>query len=196
MDEHSKRSAALGQLFRGIAHELANSLNNVVMNAELAKLSPEDCADALATISRNGREGGQLLKQLSAFSVADHFKPVPGSSLADAVTLAQRLIVSRARRENLELQFSVGDDVTLPLDTTGLAITLALLINSLCGRAGAATLSYGVEAGACLVALDHDAGDIEAGLAGEMAAELSADHGGSLQLLPQGWRLILPLSPP
>lgn len=193
MADAALRAHALGRVFRGISHELANTLNNVAMNAELARLSPEDCADALDTITRNGRDGGRFLKQLSAFASADRFSPAANSSVAEALSLARRLIASRARREGIELELCCENDVHLPLDTTGLALTLASLIDLLCGRAGKVAVSVKVEKNMCAISVDHDGGEVGGGMAVDLAAAFSSDHGGQLLDSARGWKMLLPL---
>lgn len=126
------RKTALGRLFRGIVHEASNALNVILMNAQLATVSAEDRDNSLETIIGQARRGGEFLKQLSAFAGAESFAPHAEATLADCIAQARRLLGATVRRSGTQLDIESSDSTTQRLDTIGLSVSLAVLLDTLC----------------------------------------------------------------
>lgn len=191
------REAALGTVFRGIAHESANTLNAILMNAQLGMLSDEEAAASLETIATQARSGGKFLKRISAFAGAADLAPHTEASLAECVGLARKLIGTRVRRSGLKLSIDAAETPKIPLDPFGAAVTIALLIDRTCS-AGAerAALRTAVNERNCELRLTTEAtgkSDRQAeSLALRFAYQLARDHRGHFEALPDGWLLVLP----
>ena len=190
------RAAALGRLFRGIAHETANALNAILMNAQLGKLNPDEAQDSLQTVIDQARTGGEFLKRMSAFAGANTLAPHTDASLKDCLGLARKLLGSHVRRSGLKLTIEPDDAPVLPLDPFAAAVTIALLIDYACELApAAATLRIARTSPACVLEMEFDGlswQPDDGRLAVRFARQLAADHGGSFETLESGWRLTLP----
>lgn len=193
------RAAALGGLFRGVTHEIANTLNAILMNAQLGMLSADEAQESLRTITEQARTGGQFLKSMSAFAGANTLEPSAEACIKDCIGLARKLLGSRVRRSGVNLTIEQGEAVQLPLDPFGAAVTIALLIDLVCdAQPGAANLRVARTEPACVVELSmdnagwDDAAGLEEQLAVRFARQLAGDHGGSFELTDSGWLLTLP----
>lgn len=191
------RAAALGRLFRGIAHETANALNAILMNAQLGLLSADEARASLETVIGQARSGGEFLKKMSAFAGANTLAPQGENSLGDCLGLARKLLGSRVRRSGLKLHIDPADAPTLPLDPFAAAVTVALLIDEACELAPAtASLQIARTSPACVLEMQLEDARWTAGddtLAVRFANHLAADHAGSFETTKDGWRLTLPL---
>lgn len=190
------RATALGRLFRGIAHETANALNAILMNAQLGTLNPDEAQASLQTVIQQARSGGEFLKRMSAFAGANTLAPHTDASLSDCLGLARKLLGSRVRRSGLKLTIELGDAPDIPLDPFAVAATIALLIDYACELAPAeATLRMARTTPACVLEMHLDGRTWqpdENRLALRFARQLAADHGGSFETMEAGWRLTLP----
>lgn len=192
------REAALGRLFRGIAHETANSLNAILMNAQLGMLSADEAPSSLETIADQARGGGRFLKLISTFAGASDLAPQDNGSVSECLGLARKLIGSRVRRSGLKLTIEASDTPPIPLNPFAAAITIALLIDAACATGAAqATIVTSVTDHDCEVRLSMDnaapAEDAAAAtLAYRFARQLAADHGGRFERETGGWVLALP----
>ena len=80
-DKEALRLQGLGVVARGVAHEIANPVNIILMNAEVAQLSLPDTAgddeirndltEALAAIVKETRRLGMLAQQIYRFADAE-----------------------------------------------------------------------------------------------------------------------------
>lgn len=192
------RAHALGLLFRGIAHENANSLNAILMNAELGRMSAEEAPDALRAIAEQARAGGELVKGLAGFVRGSDLAPNGRVSLSQCLDLARRLLASKAHRCGVRLGFAdEGTGLKLPLDRHAAAVTLALLLDALCD-AGAHTIEVDSRSsdGACEIRVRAEAETVDTDnlrFALRFARQLAEDHGGAFEDSERCWTLRLPL---
>lgn len=192
------RASALGRLFRGVAHETANTLNAILMNAQLGMLNADEAQPSLRTITDQARSGGEFLKTMSAFAGGTSLQPHGEHCIKDCLGLARKLLGSRVRRSGVKLAMEQADPLRLPLDAFGAAITLALLIDLVCELAPeTARLRVARTEPACVLEMTMSGarwpeGDARDSLALRFARQLAADHGGSFELTESGWLLTLP----
>jgi two-component system, NtrC family, sensor kinase len=77
----AERLASLGTLAAGIAHEVNNPLNSIVVNAELGLITLQGQANKekltrlFNTIIKEVRRGGSITRNVLQFSKADRYTP-------------------------------------------------------------------------------------------------------------------------
>jgi two-component system NtrC family sensor kinase len=107
----SRKIAAIGTLTSGIAHELNNPLNNIVLTAETLKedfreLSPEEALALIEDILIQSERAAEIVKDLLDFSRSERpeFEPVAISSLLnDTLKLIKNQLMLSAVEPETEL---------------------------------------------------------------------------------------------
>lgn len=190
---HRLRRAALGTLTRGIAHAMANPLNAVLINAELAKVclgSAEDrdeAALALDAIVNETKRLATLLAEVHRFARSDDFSPDGSGTIAQVFEKARGLLGSDLHRKSVDLRFEPNDEAgSLNLDVSGLAIVLgALLQDSFIAGVRSMVVSDDTDPSHARILLSLHAPETSheawGGIDLDLLEQLAVDHGGTVR---------------
>jgi len=113
-----ERLFAVGTLTKGIAHELNNPLNAILMNAELGLLllkrseDPAQLNRILQTIVREAQQGGAITRRIPEFLQMQDYQPNGLCELNQIVLNARNLASSVLRHHGVKLTFQL--DPALP----------------------------------------------------------------------------------
>lgn len=189
-----EKSFALGLLFRGIAHEYANTLNAILMNAQVAAMSPEDAASSLATITSQARNSGNFVKALSRFLSADDFSPERTASVDGAIELARALTASIVRRSPTSMSVDLNSQDPVRVNPTALSVSIALLIHAACASAASSISisSHRRQSEAAVVFRSDDGLPSKNELAMRIARQFCTDHDGQLSETDGSLTLLIP----
>jgi signal transduction histidine kinase len=128
----AERLASLGTLAAGIAHEVNNPLNAILMNAELGLVSlqsergRERLPSLLDTIIEEAQRGGSITRNVLQFSKADHFSPKGLADLNNLIARARDHVAPVLHEHNVTLDLSL--EPTLPrLELNQIAMEQALV---------------------------------------------------------------------
>lgn len=130
--QRSERLASIGTLAAGIAHEINNPLNSILLTANHAIRygKPEEFAAAFKTISEEAQRGGQIVKGILKFAKEEKAPKMPGD-LNDAVRHAVDLARSYADSANLTLELNLSDSIPpVPLSMTEMEQVIVNLIKN------------------------------------------------------------------
>jgi two-component system NtrC family sensor kinase len=110
----SRKIAAIGTLTSGIAHELNNPLNNIVLTAETLKedfreLRPEEALALIEDILTQSERAAEIVKDLLDFSRSERpeFEPVAISSLLNDTL---KLVKNQLMLSSVELETELSTD--------------------------------------------------------------------------------------
>jgi C4-dicarboxylate-specific signal transduction histidine kinase len=108
----SERLASLGTLAAGIAHEINNPLNAMLVAAQYARQAsePEEVREALDSIIEEGQRGGQIIRGILKFARADEPVRTPGD-LNQAVRHAAELSSTYLEGHQLRLELELAEDL-------------------------------------------------------------------------------------
>ncbi|HEY3246046.1 MAG TPA: MASE1 domain-containing protein [Phycisphaerae bacterium] len=108
----AERLASIGTLVTGIAHEINNPLNSILLTAQYALLagSELDSAGALKTITQEAQRGGRIVKSMLKFAGAEPTPKAP-TDLNEVVRHAGELVGSYRRAGRLHIEFDLAADV-------------------------------------------------------------------------------------
>jgi signal transduction histidine kinase len=111
----AERLASLGTLAAGIAHEVNNPLNAIMMNAELALISlqavdnRERLARMLETIIKEAKRGGSITRNVLQFSTADRFTPKDRANLKTVLEKVRQRMAPVLQKYGSELELKIDD---------------------------------------------------------------------------------------
>lgn len=134
----SGRLMALGQMVAGVAHEINNPLNNMVVAAreterrlERAGALEPKLAEYLAMVERNGERIGALVRQLREFARPGEFRQTP-LQLSNVVRDAAAFFETRFRNRAVDFTLDLAPDLPAILgDATRLQqVFVNLLVNA------------------------------------------------------------------
>lgn len=133
--DSAERLFSLGSLTSGVCHELNNTLNAILMNAELGLLLLQKGVDQnkitsiLRTVVEEVKRGGGLTRSVLEFARAEDHKPTAGGDLNETIAKARSMADSVLRRRNVQLELQLNDTLPkLPLNATAMAQAIANLI--------------------------------------------------------------------
>lgn len=136
----AERLASIGTLAAGIAHEINNPLNAILMTAECAIRcgSENDVGELLNVIRAEAQRGGRIIKGILRFSRNENSQKTPGD-LNAVVRHAAELSRIYVNRPNLELALRLTADLPpVNMNTTEMEQVVVNLIKNAAEATGAA----------------------------------------------------------
>jgi len=131
------RLASLGTLAAGIAHEVNNPLNSILMNAELGIVSlqneraREKLPKLLDTIIKEARRGGAITRNVLQFAQADHFTPKGLADLNNLILRARDYVAPVLHDSTVVLEFELEPALPrIELNQIALEQAMVNLINN------------------------------------------------------------------
>jgi signal transduction histidine kinase len=107
--QQAERLFSLGALVSGFTHEINNSLNSILMNAELGLIALERGVDAerlsqvLRRVVKDAKRGGKITYSSMQFYKADNYTPQGLGNLNDIISHSQPLMAPILQRSGLRL---------------------------------------------------------------------------------------------
>ena len=107
--KQAERLFSLGALVSGFAHEINNSLNSILMNAELGLISlergvdVERLAQVLRRVVKDAKRGGKITYSFMQFYKADNYAPHGLGNLNDIISRSQPLMAPILQKSGLRL---------------------------------------------------------------------------------------------
>ncbi|MBA2491043.1 MAG: PAS domain-containing protein [Gammaproteobacteria bacterium] len=133
----AERLASLGTLAAGIAHEVNNPLNSILMNAELGIVSlqneraREKLPRLLDTIIKEARRGGAITRNVLQFAKADQFTPKRLADLNNLILRARDYVAPVLHDSTVELEFALEPALPrIELNQIALEQAMVNLINN------------------------------------------------------------------
>ena len=126
--QRSERLASIGTLAAGIAHEINNPLNSILLTANHALKygKPEESADAFKTIGDEAQRGGRIVKGILKFAKEEKTPKVPGD-MSEVVRHGVDLARSYADSSKLSLELKLAD--SLPLVSLSMTEMEQVIVN-------------------------------------------------------------------
>ncbi len=112
--QQAERLFSLGALVSGFAHEINNSLNSILMNAELGLISlergidVERLAQVLRRVVKDAKRGGKITYSSMQFYKADNYAPHGLGNLNDIIARSQPLMAPILQKSGLQLTLQLG----------------------------------------------------------------------------------------
>lgn len=132
----AERLSSLGALAAGMAHEINNPLNAILMNAELGlmslekKVDPERLVQILHRIVDDAKRGGSITRNVVQFARADNYVPQGLGDLNEIILASRKLVASMLQRYDVKLNFQLEPELPkLKLHQTALEQAVVNLIN-------------------------------------------------------------------
>lgn len=130
--QRSERLASIGTLAAGIAHEINNPLNSILLTANHAIRygKPEEFPSAFKTISDEAQRGGQIVKGILKFAKEEKVAKMPGD-LNEVVRHAMDLARSYADSSKLTIELDLSENLPqVPLSMTEMEQVIVNLIKN------------------------------------------------------------------
>lgn len=110
----SERLASLGTLAAGIAHEINNPLNSIILTADYASQFPGDVEPdkAFDTIIKEAQRGGRIVKSVMKFARQD-VSPKSPQSVNEVVARAAELARTYVHSTRLRLEVTLAPELPL-----------------------------------------------------------------------------------
>jgi two-component system, chemotaxis family, CheB/CheR fusion protein len=148
----AERLASLGTLAAGIAHEVNNPLNAILMNAELGLVTlrsvdkAEKLKRLLDTIIKEAKRGGSITRNVLQFSKADHYTPKGAADLNGLMQRVRGHVASVLQKHDATLELEL--DPRLPrIELNQIALEQAMVnLISNAAQSGAARVTVRTEA--------------------------------------------------
>ncbi|OQX64117.1 MAG: hypothetical protein B5M56_00655 [Desulfococcus sp. 4484_241] len=111
---HSRKVASLGTLVSGIAHELNNPINNIVLTVDSLvgrkKPTPEKCSELLEDILTQALRASDIVKNLLEFSRAEtsSYKELDVAALLEETI---RIAKNHITLSRIRLHYEIADDL-------------------------------------------------------------------------------------
>ncbi len=199
----------LGAFVRDLAHDIANPLNAISMNAELARLlldrdQPARAREAIVRLLEDCARCGRFIQGIQRFGSGLHAHPREVIAVRTLVSSAMKL-AGGERIAGLPEVLIKGDDVQVRADRPALERALAGLLHN-AAEAGADAIQVHTcnEADAVLIEIRDNGGGVApesvdklakpfystrrseggSGLGLTLARELLRAHGGSMRITP------------
>jgi signal transduction histidine kinase len=198
----------LGEFVRGLAHDIANPLNAMAMNAELTKVllergDPSGARDVLQRLLADCTRCGRLIQSFQRFGGA--LQPSAHERVPAAMLLQDSITQMQGELPDTGLEFDVhaATDATLSADVPALVRALAGVLRN-AAEAGATTVKLQAheQANAIVITIIDNGSGIEArwlprvcepffstrrthgasGLGLTLAQEIVRRHGGTLEI--------------
>jgi signal transduction histidine kinase len=105
---HSERLASIGTFAAGIAHEINNPLNHILLTAQFAQrfMRQEEYQDAFGTIAEAAQRGGHIVQNILKFAKADSTAKLPedpNEVVRHAAAVAQTYLAGRSVNVDIRL---------------------------------------------------------------------------------------------
>lgn len=212
----------LGEFVRGLAHDIANPLNSLAMNAELAKVlfdrgDATAMRDTLERLLADCARCGQLVQNFQGFGAALRASPPEAVDVATLVQSSIELTQSEVLTGAVEFHVEGAKHASLHADREAMERALAAILRNAV-EAGATTIGVRIEAARGRVRLqvtDNGCG-IEArwlervtepffstrraqggiGLGLSLACEILRRHGGTLDIQSQAGSTVVRIELP
>jgi signal transduction histidine kinase len=130
--QRSEKLASIGTLAAGIAHEINNPLNSILLTANHAIRygKPEEFPAAFQTISEEAQRGGRIVKGILKFAKEEKAAKTPGD-LSEVARHAVDLARSYADSSRLSLELNLSNSLPLvPLSMTEMEQVIINLIKN------------------------------------------------------------------
>jgi two-component system, NtrC family, sensor kinase len=111
----SRKIAAVGTLTAGIAHELNNPINNIVLTAEILKedfreMNPEEALGLIQDITGQADRASEIVKGLLDFSRTEHPEFVP-LAIAGVIQDTLKLVRNQLSLSGIQVETDLPEDL-------------------------------------------------------------------------------------